>query len=241
MAYLYARYFCIDGGEHQIEDFHDENYMEETGGSPCIEMAHINGGIGFWQYAVSEDDVDDPSELNYYQSDINGQLLIGQDALAEAARTYFDNVADHLKEIAYYCVNETADVLSEIEASASEVFGEDSFHMEVETGVNHILAVDEDEIENFDLDKFHIIWVMYKRCEIDDSWVRLLPLEEFEPNAEYATVDEAMEAEAIDSFYGLDIEAMPKEYRDNPELIHDELCDEFLDDFEQFGYVTALK
>ena len=241
MAYLYARYFQIDGGEHDIEEFRDERYMEETDGTPCIEMDHMNGGVGFWQYAVTQEPVEDPSELSYFQSVIGNRLLAGSDALADAAGEYFDGIGDDLKDIIYYSVDETSAILDEVEASAGEVFGEDAFRMEVDTGVNHLLPVDEDDLETFDLDRFHIILVMYKCCEIDDSLVRLIPLEDFEPDGEYATVEEAMEAEAVESAYGLDVDALPQEYRDDLEQIGYEMCDEFLDDFEQFGYVTALK
>lgn len=241
MAYLYARYFQIDGGEHSIEEFHDERYMNETDGRPCIEMDHMNGGAGFWQYAVSPEPVDDPSELCYYQSVIDNRLLTGQDALSEAAEACFDGIDDDLKRIVCYSVNETEDVLGEVEASAGDVFGEDGYCMEVETGVNHILSLEEEDLETFDLDRFHIIFVMYKCCEIDDAWTRPVPLENFEPDEQYATVEEAMEAGAVESAWGLNVDAMPQEYRDDLDQIGYGLCDEFLDDFEQFGYVTALR
>lgn len=241
MAYLYARYFQIDGGEHGIEEFRDERYMDEADGTPCVEMDQMNGGVGFWQYAVTGEPVDDPSELSYWQSVIGGRVVTGSDALAEAAVEYFDGIGDDLKDIIYYSVDETSAILDEVEASAGEVFGEDSFRMEVDTGVNHVLPVDEDDLETFDLDRFHIILVMYKCCEIDDAWVRLIPLEDFEPDGRYATVEEAMDAGAVESAHGLNVDALPQEYRDDPDQIGYELCDEFLDDFEQFGYVTALK
>ena len=72
-------------------------------------------------------------------------------------------------------------------------------------------------------------------------WVRLIPLEDFEPDGRYATVEEAMDAGAVESAHGLNVDALPQEYRDDPDQIGYELCDAFLDDFEQFGYVTALK
>lgn len=241
MAYLYARYFQIDGGEHDIEEFRDERYMDEADGTPCVEMDQMNGGVGFWQYAVTGEPVDDPSELSYWQSVIGGRVVTGSDALAEAAGEYFDGIGDDLKDIIYYSVDETSAILDEVEASAGEVFGEDSFRMEVDTGVNHLLPVDEDDLETFDLDRFHIILVMYKCCEIDDSLVHLIPLEDFEPDGRYATVEEAMDAGAVESAHGLNVDALPQEYRDDPDQIGYELCDEFLDDFEQFGYVTALK
>lgn len=241
MACLYARYFQIDGGEHGIEEFRDERYMDEADGTPCVEMDQMNGGVGFWQYAVTGEPVDDPSELSYWQSVIGGRVVTGSDALAEAAGEYFDGIGDDLKDIIYYSVDETSAILDEVEASAGEVFGEDSFRMEVDTGVNHVLPVDEDDLETFALDRFHIILVMYKCCEIDDAWVRLIPLEDFEPDGRYATVEEAMDAGAVESAHGLNVDALPQEYRDDPDQIGYELCDEFLDDFEQFGYVTALK
>ena len=241
MAYLYARYFQIDGGEHGIEEFRDERYMDEADGTPGVEMDQMNGGVGFWQYAVTGEPVDDPSELSYWQSVIGGRVVTGSDALAEAAGEYFDGIGDDLKDIIYYSVDETSAILDEVEASAGEVFGEDSFRMEVDTGVNHVLPVDEDDLETFALDRFHIILVMYKCCEIDDAWVRLIPLEDFEPDGRYATVEEAMDAGAVESAHGLNVDALPQEYRDDPDQIGYELCDEFLDDFEQFGYVTALK
>jgi hypothetical protein len=117
---------------------------------------------------------------------------------------------------------ETSDFTGEVE----DYFDKEGWRCElVQTEGAHQVPFDEDELETFDLDRFYGIWIIHKHGEIDDSMLTDIPNDPADPNWTEEEKEKYIEYTA-----GLDF---------NYESEASDICQDYDDEYEIFGYVTA--
>lgn len=232
MAYLYTRQIIIDLGPQNKESFYDEEIYSDT--YPSLNMDHLqNAQCTVTQYAVSDDECDPSEDLRYLQFVIDApdkeKVYIDTWNVDEwrddkKLATYFEGVPSEVLRIIHEALsgNETYDFTGEVDS----YFDEDGWRCElVQTEGAHQVPFDEDELETFDLDRFYGIWVIHKHGEIDDSMLTDIPNDPADPNWTEEEKEKYIEYTA-----GLDF---------NYESEASDICQDYDDEYEIFGYVTA--
>lgn len=239
MAYLYTRQIIIDLGPQNKESFYDEEIYSDS--YPSLNMDHLRNSIGIYQYAVSNVICDPSEDLRYLQFAIDAP---GKDTVridnwnrdewgTDKMKEYLEDVPDAVITIIMDALGgaETSDFTGEVE----DDFDKEGWRCElVQTEGAHQVPFDEDELETFDLERFYGIWVIHKHGEIDDSMLKDVPNSEVDPNWTEEEKEEYIEYDT-----GIDFDFEEDDITLLERLMAGEICEDYDDEYEVFGYVTA--
>lgn len=242
MAYLYTRQIIIDLGPQNKDSFYDEEIYSES--YPSLNMDHLGNTVTVHQYAVSDDLCDPSEDLRYLQFVIDApgkekayidNWNIGEWRDDKKLATYFEGV-DVPSEVLNILLealngNETYDFTGEV----NSYFDEDGWRCElVQTEGAHQVPFDEDELESYNLDRFYGIWVIHKHGEIDDSMLKDVPNSEVDQNWTEEEKEKYIEYDT-----GIDFNFEEDGMTLGERLLGGEICEDYDDEYEVFGYVTA--
>ena len=238
MAYLYTRQIIIDLGPQNKESFYDEEIYSDS--YPSLNMEHLQNPITIHQYAVCDEECDPFDDLVYSQMIINipGKEQVSLDPWSKAdwvsdkLEAYLEDVASDIHPVILTALggSETSDFANEIETYSDEV----GWRCElVRSGGGSQVALDEDELESYNLDRFYGIYIIHKVGEIDDSMLKDIP------DVEIDSSWTEEEKEDIGYMPGVDLDFEEDGLTLRERLLAGEICEDYLDDYEIFGYVTA--
>ena len=238
MAYLYTRQIIIDLGPQNKESFYDEEIYSDS--YPSLNMEHLQNRIIFHQYAVSDELCNPAEEVWYRQMVIEapGREQVSLDPWNDTEwninqrQAYFEGFPSKIKTIAQIALGgtETSDFTLELETYSDEI----GWRCELVRSEGAAQVVlDEDELETYDLDRFYGIYVIHKLGEIDDSMLKDIPADFIDPS----WTEE--EKENMEYVPGVDLDFEEDGLTLRERLLAGEICEDYFDRYEIFGYVTA--
>ena len=230
MAYLYERIITIDLGPQDKDSFYDEEILSDS--YPSLNMDHLQNSISIHQFAVSDNLCDPSEDLRYRQTilEASGKERVVVDTWNQdewynddKLNEFYGNLPEFIVQIIKETLlgSETYDFTGEVDTYASDY---DLRCELIQSEGAHQIAFDEDELETYDLSRFYGIWINHRHGEIDDSFLLDIPEDPVDPNM----TDE--EKEDLEYIAGVDFTSV---------VDGDEICQDYDDEYEVFGYVTA--